>query len=52
MLERLRQLEHNLVNLETLHKQYKYTDLESSINLQWALRYGIIESIQIVIDLA
>ena len=52
MLERLAQLDQNVSSLETLHAENAPEAFGSSITLQWALRYGLIESIQIVIDTA
>jgi len=52
MLERLAQLESNVNRLEAIERDYKPDDLSSSNLLEWAVRYGLIESIQIVIDTA
>ncbi|HPE89509.1 MAG TPA: hypothetical protein PLH55_08350 [Spirochaetales bacterium] len=50
MLERLAQLDQNVSSLEMLRAENAPEAFGSSITLQWALRYGLIESIQIVID--
>jgi uncharacterized protein YutE (UPF0331/DUF86 family) len=52
MLERLYQLETNIIELENFKKKYSIDDLNSEVHIQWALRYGLLESIQIIIDIA
>jgi uncharacterized protein YutE (UPF0331/DUF86 family) len=52
MLERLVQLESNVNRLEAMKREYDLCDLSESNLLEWAVRYGLIESIQIVIDTA
>ena len=52
MLERLEQLERNVVELESFKTNTTAIDIKSDIQKQWTLRYGLFESIQIVIDLA
>lgn len=52
MLERLAQLDENLRQLESLKSSHTLDTVASVIHLQWAVRYGLIESIQIVIDTA
>jgi uncharacterized protein YutE (UPF0331/DUF86 family) len=52
MLERLSQLEKNVVELEKYRKEYKLSEIKNNLQLQWILRYGLFESIQIVIDVA
>lgn len=52
MLERLVQLESNVNRLEAMKRDYDLGDLSTSSLLEWAVRYGLIESIQIVIDTA
>lgn len=52
MLERLYQLENNVVELEKFKQKYKFEQIKNDIHLQWTLRYGLFESIQIVIDIA
>jgi len=52
MLERLYQLERNVVELEKFRQKYTANDIVNDIHIQWALRYGLFESIQIVIDVS
>jgi uncharacterized protein YutE (UPF0331/DUF86 family) len=52
MLERLRQLEENVAALERFKAEHSLAEIGNATTLQWALRYGIMESIQIVIDTA
>lgn len=52
MLERLNQLEENIVSLGKLRLKHAAADVSASRELQWAVRYGLIETIQIVIDMA
>lgn len=48
---RLKRLEENLRELEDF-KETTTTDLEESRRTRWALRYGLMESIQAMIDVA
>ena len=52
MLERLNQLEKNIVELQKFHKENELKEIEDNLQLQWILRYGLFESIQIVIDIS
>jgi uncharacterized protein YutE (UPF0331/DUF86 family) len=52
MLERLEQLEINIIELGKYRKKYKLKEIEDDLQLQWILRYGLLESIQIVIDIS
>lgn len=52
MLERLEQLETNIVELEKFRKKYVLTEIKADLQKQWILRYGLFESIQIVIDIS
>lgn len=52
MLERLIQLEENLGRLEVLRSERPAAGREASTTAAWAVRYGLIESTQIVIDTA
>lgn len=52
MLDRLRLLEKNVATLESLRGQLTYEALSKNIQKEWALRYGLLESIQIVVDIA
>ena len=52
MLERLNQLEINIVELEKFHNDNELNEVKDNLQLQWILRYGLFESIQIVIDIS
>jgi len=52
MLERLIQLETNIVELEKFQQKYAIDEIKNDRQVQWILRYGLFESIQIVIDLS
>lgn len=52
MLERLKLLEDNIVELIGFKENYNLDDILNDKSKQWALRYGFLESIQIVIDIA
>jgi len=52
MLERLNQLEINVKELEKFKNEYSIIEIEKDIQKQWTLRYGLFESVQIVIDLS
>jgi len=52
MLERLAQLEQNINQMESLRATHAELEFSESVTLRWALRYGLIESIQIVVDTA
>ncbi len=52
MLERIENLEENITNLKKIKKQFNINDIKTNKLDEWALRYGIFESIQIIIDIA
>lgn len=52
MLNRLQNLEENVVYLRKMREQFSAQTLHENKFDEWALRYGIFESIQIVIDIA
>ena len=52
MLERIENLEENIANLKAFQKKFTIEDIKSNKLDEWALRYGIFESIQIIIDIA
>ncbi len=52
LFERLDQLETNIVELEKFRKKYVLTEIKADFQKQWVLRYGLFESIQIVIDIS
>jgi len=51
MLERLEQLERNVAELKNFKANTSIEAIKSNLQKQWILRYGLFESIQIVIDL-
>jgi uncharacterized protein YutE (UPF0331/DUF86 family) len=51
LLERIEQLEENIVMLKKLHENYSLEDIKANRLDEWALRYGLFESIQIIIDI-
>ena len=52
MLERLENLEENVALLKRLKNEMNVEKIRSNRFDEWALRYGLFESIQIVIDIA
>lgn len=52
MLERLEQLERNVIELNNFKAHTSIEEIKADLQKQWVLRYGLFESIQIVIDLA
>ena len=52
MLERLFQLETNVNELEKFKQKYTVDNVKNDRQVQWTLRYGLFESIQIVIDIS
>ena len=52
MLHRLANLEENIVTLKELQNKITVDDVRNNKFDEWALRYGIFESIQIVIDIS
>jgi uncharacterized protein YutE (UPF0331/DUF86 family) len=52
MNKRLQNLENNIAELRNLKSDYSTTDIKGDKKKEWALRYGLLESIQIVIDLS
>jgi len=52
MLERFVNLEENIVALKELQKKITLEDVKNNKFDDWALRYGIFESIQIIIDIS
>ncbi|MFQ5584677.1 MAG: DUF86 domain-containing protein [Calditrichia bacterium] len=52
MLEKLKLLEKNIGDLEKFREKHNFEEVKTEKVAEWALRYGILESIQIVIDLA
>lgn len=52
MLERLKLLEENINNLTAFRKKYTLKDMRDDKTKEWALRYGLLETIQAVIDIS
>jgi uncharacterized protein YutE (UPF0331/DUF86 family) len=52
MRERLQRLETNVRELKRFREVYTLEDVRRDPHLQWALRYGLLEAIQIVIDVS
>jgi len=52
MKERLQRLEVNVRELERFSQRYTSQDVRRDPHLEWALRYGLLEAIQIAIDLS
>lgn len=50
--DKLKRLEENLLTLSTIKDNYTLDDIISDKVDEWGLRYGLFESIQIIIDLA
>lgn len=50
--DKLKRLEENLVILSTIKNSYTLDDIISDKVDEWGLRYGLFESIQIIIDLS
>ena len=52
MNRRLKQLENNISELKDIKQKYSVTDIKRDKQKEWALRYGLLESIQVVIDIS
>ena len=52
MLERVETLEENIANLKRMGSEFTLERIARNKFDEWALRYGLFESIQIVIDLS
>ncbi|MGQ9548635.1 MAG: type VII toxin-antitoxin system HepT family RNase toxin [Roseiflexus sp.] len=52
MLERLQRLEVNIRELQRFRQTYTREDVRRDPHLEWALRYGLLEAVQIVIDVS
>jgi uncharacterized protein YutE (UPF0331/DUF86 family) len=50
--DKLKRLEENLRSLNDIKTDYTLTDIINDKVDEWGLRYGLLESIQIIIDLA
>lgn len=51
-VNRLEQLEENISNLSAFQRNHSKDDVLTNRTLEWSLRYGLFETIQITIDLA
>ncbi len=52
MTDKLTRLEENLISLKKVKDDYTLRDILSDKVDEWGLRYGLMESIQIIIDIA
>jgi uncharacterized protein YutE (UPF0331/DUF86 family) len=52
LLQRLENLEENIATLKTLKKRFSISDIKENKLDEWSLRYGIFESIQIIINIS
>ncbi len=52
MLERLKLLEENISELIALKNKFDLKDIQDDKTMEWALRYGLLETIQTVIDIS
>lgn len=52
LLDKLKKLEENLITLNNIKKNYSVNDFMTDKIDEWGLRYGIFETIQIIIDIA
>ena len=50
--EKLQRLHQNLGELEVLYTDYSLESITADRKLEWALRYGLLECIQLVIDVS
>lgn len=52
MLERLSRLEENVAQLQRFRATHRLEAVRADRHLEWSLRYGLLEAIQIVIDVS
>ena len=52
MQARLQRLEANVRELQRFRQTYALETINRDLHLQWALRYGLLQAIQIVIDIS
>jgi uncharacterized protein YutE (UPF0331/DUF86 family) len=52
MLEKLKLLEENIKELDVFRNRFTIEDIADDKTKEWGLRYGLFETIQIVIDIA
>lgn len=52
MTDKLKKLEENLITLESVRTEFSVDDIRANKIDEWGLRYGLFESIQIIINIA
>ena len=52
ILQKLKQLEENIKTLQEIKREITVDDLSQNRRVEWELRYGLFESIQIMIDVS
>jgi len=52
LTEKLKQLEENVKILSEIHQSTSLEDIQSNKRYEWEIRYGLFESIQIIIDIS
>jgi len=52
ILEKLKQLEENILILEEIKNELSIEQIKEKKRFEWELRYGLFESIQIIIDIS
>jgi len=50
--KRLQQLENNIRELKKIRNSWDIGDIKGDKSKEWSLRYGLLESLQVVIDIA
>lgn len=52
LTEKLKQLEENVKILSEIHQSTSLKDIQTNKRYEWEIRYGLFESIQIIIDIS
>jgi hypothetical protein len=52
VIDKIKKIENNVLFLQEMKKKYLLSDYLEKPELDWALRYGFFECIQIIIDLS
>jgi uncharacterized protein YutE (UPF0331/DUF86 family) len=52
LLEKFKNLEENVKILKEIKQTTTFKEIESNRRLEWEIRYGLLESIQLVIDIS
>ncbi|HQL05338.1 MAG TPA: DUF86 domain-containing protein [Treponemataceae bacterium] len=52
MQKKIQRLEENLIVLQNIYAQHNLEKIKTDTAVQWSIRYGIMESVQIVIDIS